>query len=88
MRRRLVRVGDGWALPLTVGELLEIGVDGADVALLVRPSGGDPPRLTICRAPTFDEAMEATLTTHEAALRTLAAVPDEIGDGNDGVAAV
>lgn len=80
MRQRLVRLDDGWALPLSEEQLAGIGIGKGDAAVLVRIEEGVPPRLIIHRAPTFDEAMEDTLTQHRQALVTLASI--ENAEGN------
>lgn len=79
MRVQLQRMGDGWVLPVTAEQLKALGLDEKEVAVLVRLENGEISRLVIRRAPTFPEAMEATLEQHGEALRRLAAVPDERG---------
>jgi hypothetical protein len=80
MRRRLQRLGDAWALPLSAEHLSAIGVDETDAVVLVRLEDGDPPRLVLRRVPSFDEAMQDTLMEHREALVTLAAYPDNTAD--------
>jgi|GEM_PF-2790994 hypothetical protein len=75
LRQRLVQLGDKWALPLSAEHLDALGVGETETAVLVRMENGDPPRLVIRRAPTFDEAVESTLLEHGEALRQLATVP-------------
>jgi hypothetical protein len=74
MVRKLVRVPQGWALPLTDTEMRTLGVQPGG-RVLVAVEDDTPPRLVVCRAPTREEAMESVLNEHEEILRTLATTP-------------